>query len=485
MLWTGWGLHVAAIVGQRGYSRISIVRARIACLAVAKGMAKGHLARPQPGLNMIDTGYILDIAFGFGMGICFLTLDPRNPATRMLALFFAAIAFALLVNVGYQLKVITPWTLFIAQWIGSLADMLAIVCGCEWLICIARTASERQRAMTIALLRAGEICGLLYAVLWAVRNWFHRNDPPALIIDPPQVWITNVLLILILVLAIVAAVRLMMSSPDRIERVRLLTFALAAPFLLSGLFMSGRLAFLGMGFGEGLFFAGAMRFHYLQGQRGEFLSRFLSPQVAEVVREQGLASAMQRRRVQLSAVACDLRGFTAFCESSAPEDVAQLLSEYYDAMGTAIAAFGGTISNTAGDGILVVIGAPIERENHAHLAIQMALAMHEQGDSFLARWRDLGVRIGLGIGVASGYVTVGGLGSGKRIEYVSVGPAVNLASRLCDQAENGQVLAEPRVVGLVAPHNGIKFDDLGERTLKGLAHPIKVFAASALAPAHA
>lgn len=425
---------------------------------------------------MIDTGFILDIAFGFGMGACFFTLDPRNPATRMLSLFFVAIGLDLLTNFASQLQVPNPTALLFQKWVAPAMDALAIVCGCEWLIRIARTA-ERPSSLTLLLLRGAEFGGLVFPVMQVVRALRHLDATPAQVMNPPFEWFVDAPLLLLLSFAVAGVVNLARSSPDALERTRLAAFGLAAPFLMSGFVLSGWAAFIGIGLGEIIFFAGAVRYHYLQGQRGEFLSRFLSPQVAETVRRQGLLSAMQQRRVQLSVVACDLRGFTAFAETSAPEDVARLLGEYYDAMSAAIAEFGGTISNIAGDGILVVVGAPIAHANHAELAIAMGLAMRARAEIILEKWRSMGTRIGLGVGVASGYVTVGALGTGNRFEYVSVGPAVNLASRLCDQAENGQVLAEPRVVGLAA--SSARFDNLGERALKGLAHPINVFAAVA------
>jgi adenylate cyclase len=116
-------------------------------------------------------------------------------------------------------------------------------------------------------------------------------------------------------------------------------------------------------------------------------------------------------------------------ETAAPEDVMQLLQEYYDAAGEAVTESGGTIQNFAGDGILTLVGAPIPYADHAQRAVIMALKMRERGEHVLSRWQKLRLDVGLGIGLASGYVTVGAIGGERRLEYVAVGPPVNLAAR--------------------------------------------------------
>src|SRR5438067_3215853 len=137
----------------------------------------------------------------------------------------------------------------------------------------------------------------------------------------------------------------------------------------------------------------------------------------------------------------------------------KLLEEYYSAAGEAVAQFGGTIKDFAGDGILALVGAPIPVGDHARRAVEMALAIHDRGDQVLVRWRTLGLDLGLGVGVASGFATVGAIGAAGRLEYGAVGPVVNLASRLASHARSGEVLAEPRVVGL-AGNGPVRFEKL-------------------------
>jgi class 3 adenylate cyclase len=108
--------------------------------------------------------------------------------------------------------------------------------------------------------------------------------------------------------------------------------------------------------------------------------------------EQGLSKTMRRTRVELSVVACDLRGFTAFSETAAPEEIMRLLEEYYGAVGDTVMRFGGSISNFAGDGIVALVGAPIAREDHAARAIHAALDIRDRTSEILSRWRPLAWR---------------------------------------------------------------------------------------------
>ncbi|TMA91163.1 MAG: adenylate/guanylate cyclase domain-containing protein [Deltaproteobacteria bacterium] len=291
----------------------------------------------------------------------------------------------------------------------------------------------------------------------------------------PQFYLFAVPLGLALGLAGVAIVQVFRTEPDPSEGLRLNAMALATPFLLTGFFAASSWRPVTTGIGEVVFLAGAIRYHVLQGQRGQFLARFLSPQVARLVRERGLPATMQQSRIQLSVVACDLRGFTPFAESAAPEEVMELLREYYDTIGAVVSAFGGTVKDLAGDGILCLVGAPIPYADHARRAVDMSLRMRERGGEVLSRWRAMGLDLGLGIGVASGYVTVGVLGGSERLEYAAVGPPVNLAARLCARAESGQILVDQRTVGLVGGSDRSRFERLAhEETLKGLSRPVVI-----------
>ena len=157
--------------------------------------------------------------------------------------------------------------------------------------------------------------------------------------------------------------------------------------------------------------------------------------------------------------------------------VIQLLREYHETVGLVVTKFGGMIKDFAGDGILTLVGAPIPIEDHAERAVAMALEMRSRALEFLRRWKSLGLELGIGIGVASGFVTVGTIGGAGRLEYAAIGPAVNLASRLCDRAWSGQVLVDQRTVGLIGERTkGYTFESLDAIELKGFARAVPISA---------
>jgi len=221
-----------------------------------------------------------------------------------------------------------------------------------------------------------------------------------------------------------------------------------------------------------------------EGRRGAFLARFLSPQLARTVLERGLADTTQQKRIQLSVVACDLRGFTSFAETAAPEDVMQFLQEYYETVGRVVTESGGSILNYAGDGIVALVGAPVARTDYAWRAVNIALEIWNRFREIMERWRKVGLQVGLGVGVASGFVTVGAIPSSDHLEYTAVGPAVNLAVRLTNRAESGQVLVDSRTIGLIGENDqSFEFESIGSAELKGFARPLEVFSARTGAPA--
>jgi adenylate cyclase len=196
---------------------------------------------------------------------------------------------------------------------------------------------------------------------------------------------------------------------------------------------------LSLALGEVVFIVGALRYHNVQGARGMFMAQFLAPQVAELVRQRGLRNAMARQRQVVTVVCCDIRGFTAHAQSRPPEKVMLLLRDFYAAVGAAAAEYGGTIKDLAGDGALILLGAPVPFPDQAARAVGLARSLQARARAVV---RKHSPRLGLGVGVATGEVAVGIVGQGARYEYVAVGPAVNLAARLCDEARDGEIRAD-------------------------------------------
>jgi class 3 adenylate cyclase/CheY-like chemotaxis protein len=203
------------------------------------------------------------------------------------------------------------------------------------------------------------------------------------------------------------------------------------------------------------------------------LKRFFSPHLAEVIVSQGGEDLLQSHRREISVVFCDLRGFTAFSETAEPEDVMSVLQDYHAAMGKIIFDFEGTIERFVGDSIMVFFNDPLPCPGHELRAVQMAMTMREQAQVLAANWRRRGHELGLGIGIAQGYATLGRIGFEGRFEYSATGPVANLASRLCNQAQDGQVLIDQRVYSAVERQIGVEV--LGDLELKGFHRTVTAY----------
>ena len=203
------------------------------------------------------------------------------------------------------------------------------------------------------------------------------------------------------------------------------------------------------------------------------LRRFLPPQVADLIVASGTEKQLESHRREITALFCDLRGFTGFSESSDPEDVMALLREYHAAIGEIINKYGGTLERYAGDGVMVVFNDPIPVDNPALQAVRMAVDMRAAIGALTEKWRRLGHEIGFGIGVAHGFATLGTIGFEGRFDYAAIGTVSNVASRLCDEAKPGQILISPRV--LMAVEDAISVEPVGEFKLKGISRPLKAY----------
>ena len=210
------------------------------------------------------------------------------------------------------------------------------------------------------------------------------------------------------------------------------------------------------------------------------LRRFLPPQVADLIVASGTEKQLESHRREITALFCDLRGFTGFSESSDPEDVMALLREYHAAIGEIIVRYSGTLERYAGDGVMVVFNDPIPVDNPALQAVLMALEMRQAIGALTEKWRQLGHEIGFGIGIAHGYATLGTIGFEGRFDYAAIGTVSNVASRLCDEAKPGQILISPRV--LMAVKDAVTVEAVGEFELKGIRRPIAAYNVVAALP---
>ena len=203
------------------------------------------------------------------------------------------------------------------------------------------------------------------------------------------------------------------------------------------------------------------------------LKRFFSPPVADAIVSTGEQSILALHRREICYVFVDLRGFTSFTDSAEPEEVESVLKEYHGAMGPLIAAWGGTLDRFAGDGILIFFNDPLPVPESGKNAAAMALEMQRQFVPLRERWQKVGYDLDLGIGIAKGFATLGAFGFEGRWDYTAIGSVVNLASRLCAEAQHGQIVVDRRM--RAALPDDWTMSPLGPLALKGFDKPVPAF----------
>jgi class 3 adenylate cyclase len=206
-------------------------------------------------------------------------------------------------------------------------------------------------------------------------------------------------------------------------------------------------------------------------QRAE-LARYLPQQVAELISSPDGVDLLQGHRSEITVVFADLRGFTEFAAVSEPEEVIAVLGEYHREMGTHVTRHEGTLGGFQGDGLMIYFNDPVPAPDHAARAVAMAKDMRAGFVSLAEGWERRGFHLGLGIGVATGYATLGRIGYEGRYDYSPIGTTVNLASRLCDQAQPGAILASQRVIAAAQIDADLLPDPI---ILKGIPRPIPVY----------
>lgn len=213
-----------------------------------------------------------------------------------------------------------------------------------------------------------------------------------------------------------------------------------------------------------------------KSERINRLKRFLAPQVAELVEHSGDERLLDGQRRDVVAIFGDLRGFTAFSAHVEPDVIMAVLREYYEALGAVVTRHGATLTGFDGDGVMVLVNAPVACEDPTLTGLRLAIDMQAAVQSLIVRWRAGGHAIGFGIGIAKGPATVGAVGYEGRMDYTAIGSVVNLAKRLCDSAVDAQILVDP--VATEGVKGRIALVSLGERLIKGYDCPLPVFAVS-------
>jgi class 3 adenylate cyclase len=203
------------------------------------------------------------------------------------------------------------------------------------------------------------------------------------------------------------------------------------------------------------------------------LKRFFSPQLAELIVGGGAEDPLKSHRRDITVTFLDLRGFTAFAESSEPEEVMGVLREYHAEMGKLILEHEGTLERFTGDGMMIFFNDPVPVPNPAERAVRMAIAMRDRVEALNVGWRKRDYDLHFGIGIAQGYATIGAIGFEGRWDYGAIGTVTNLAARLCGEAKPGQILVSRRLLGGI--EDVVEAEPVGELVLKGFSKPVTAY----------
>jgi class 3 adenylate cyclase len=208
-------------------------------------------------------------------------------------------------------------------------------------------------------------------------------------------------------------------------------------------------------------------------ERLDRLRGFLSPKVAELVVAGGETRLLDSHRRYIACLFCDIRHFTALSEGAEPEDTINFLQQYHGRIGELADRHNGTIGFRAGDGLMVFFNDPIPCETPVLDAVRLALDSRAAVLDLRGHWERLGLDAGLGIGIAAGYATLGLIGASGGAGYTAIGNPVNIAARLCDMAQDGEILLDHRAH--LDVESEVEAAPAGSRQLKGVSKAVDTF----------
>jgi adenylate cyclase len=203
------------------------------------------------------------------------------------------------------------------------------------------------------------------------------------------------------------------------------------------------------------------------------LKRFLPPNLARRIVAGDTEDPLISHRRDVAVVYFDLRGFTAFSERAAPEDVMAVLHDLHHNIGTQTQHFAGTIERFVGDGVMVFFNDPEPIAAPCAVAARFAVAAFRAYEEDLARWRRNGFGVELSCGIAYGFATLGAVGFADRIDYTAIGSVSNLAARLCGEARGGEILISARVAAALPA--SFRTQSAGPFNLKGFRDPVDAY----------
>lgn len=397
------------------------------------------------------------------MGLAFLAADPRTPTSRALSMSLVAGGLSVVTNTFLRFLGADGPMLYLAP----LTDALALWLAFEWLVRMRRTIPNRalQTRFGDNLVRAAQLLVLVYLILsllypQARAAHFIGGLNLQNMREAHWFWLFTAPLDLAMLLAACSLLLLFKRRPDAAESKRLIAILFALPAMAAGWILPEEWAPTVTVLGAMILLVGAIQYHVDQGRRSEFLGRFLSPDVAGMVRSRGLESVGRETR-DISVLHCDIRGFTRRCGSLSSAEILELLRAFYADVGRACQQHEATIKDYAGDGVMMLIGAPLPTADPEGRALRLARDLHRECAATLQQWSTADAPIGLAVGIATGPVTLGIIGA-LRLEYVAVGSTVNLAARLCESAGPGETLLDRAPVEGCADQRALPLKGFGE-----------------------
>lgn len=205
------------------------------------------------------------------------------------------------------------------------------------------------------------------------------------------------------------------------------------------------------------------------------LQRFHSPQVIEMILKGGeetIDDIMESKELIATILFADIVGFTRLSETMPPREINIILNRYFSRMTDIVFSHGGTLDKYIGDGLMAVFGAPMEKEDDAERAVRTALEIRRQLTAMM-KTTSADRRFDIRVGLNTGRVVAGNIGSPKRMEYTVIGDPVNVASRLESIAKPNQIIIGEETFGLVK--NKFKIQEIGTRKVKGKSSGIMVY----------
>ena len=203
------------------------------------------------------------------------------------------------------------------------------------------------------------------------------------------------------------------------------------------------------------------------------IKHFLAPQVSEAILKSDIVNPFQTHRKEVTIVFIDLRGFTDFSDSHEPEEVMNVLREYHEEIGVLIDKYEGTLEHFAGDGIMVFFNDPLPQNNHLELAVGMSIDIQQRVAALRPEWHKKAYNLDVGIGLSTGFATLGIIGFKGRLDYGAIGNVTNLAARLSGEAKGGQIVIDKKTYSKI--DQLIEVEPLGDLALKGFSRPISAF----------